>query len=175
MYFLSEESVREHKAYLASLKLKYSILEKSIPRLKGVTLEEIYGLHLSRSERREAVELYCEIRLHEVFFSSFSEHVGVPSRFIQEEYGSCASFIHEMQRASRRLSFGFACYCILGREGRIVASRNYEEIFEAGTPVLALDVFEHAYFRDFGFDKGRYIASSLSHLDLSLVDKCIFG
>ena len=95
----------------------------------------------------------------------------MPSRFIEEAFGSCASFIHEMQRESQRLSFGFVCFCLSGREGRIVSSRNYEEILELGEPVLALDVFEHAYFRDFGFDKGRYIRAALSYLDLSRVDK----
>ena len=175
MYFLSEESVFEHKAYLANLKLKYSILEKSIPSVKGRTLEEIYKLRLSKAERRELTELYCEIRLHELFFTSFSEHRGIPSQYIEKKYSGCAAFLHELSTEAKRLSFGFVCYCVSHKEGVVISSRNYEEIFACGEPIIAIDVFEHAYFRDFGFDKGSYIRAALSALDLSRIDKFVFG
>ena len=175
MRFLSDDSVGEHRAYLSNLKLKYSILEKSIPCLKGQSLEKIYSLSLSRAERREAVELYSEIRLHEVFFASFSDRVGIESRYINEVYGSRAAFVHELFCEAKRLTFGFVCYSVSKKGGKIVSSRNYDEIFDSGEPILALDVFEHAYFRDFGFCKARYISEALSFLDLSRVDNCVFG
>ena len=34
-------------------------------------------------------------------------------------------------------------------------------------PALAIDVSEHAYFLDYGFDKQRYIMAALPFLDLS--------
>jgi Fe-Mn family superoxide dismutase len=32
-------------------------------------------------------------------------------------------------------------------------------------PILALDMWEHAYYSDFGLDKGAYVDWYLSHLD----------
>ena len=33
-------------------------------------------------------------------------------------------------------------------------------------PVLAVDMYEHAYFNDYGFEKEKYLRTSLEYLDL---------
>ena len=39
--FLSEENIKRHLEHLRTQKLKYSILEKSVPELKGKSIKEI--------------------------------------------------------------------------------------------------------------------------------------
>ncbi len=38
------------------------------------------------------------------------------------------------------------------------------------TPLVALDVYEHAYFIDFGTDRAAYIEAFLSNLDYDVVN-----
>ena len=43
---------------------------------------------------------------------------------------------------------------------------NYE-------PILALDLYEHAYFNDYGFNRDRYLRSALEYLDLERLNSDI--
>ena len=54
--FLSEENIKEHERYLYELNLKYSVLTKSAPILKGLTLSEIWR-KLPRSNIKNEVFL----------------------------------------------------------------------------------------------------------------------
>ena len=46
-------------------------------------------------------------------------------------------------------------------------SEKNGEHFIKGEPRLAIDLCEHAYFIEYGFDKERYLEDLLRHLDLS--------
>jgi Fe-Mn family superoxide dismutase len=37
-------------------------------------------------------------------------------------------------------------------------------------PLVALDVYEHAYFGDFGTDRGAYIDAFFDNLDYAVID-----
>ena len=39
-----------------------------------------------------------------------------------------------------------------------------------GTPLVALDVYEHAYFIDFGTDRAGYIEAFFANLDYDVVN-----
>ena len=63
-------------------------------------------------------------------------------------------------------------YCFIFLSGDEVYSKSVksaEEIFLNGriSPCLCIDLYEHAYFGDYGFDRKRYISAALSVLDLS--------
>ncbi|MBR2343447.1 MAG: hypothetical protein IKA64_04245 [Clostridia bacterium] len=169
--FLDVDGVGEHKLYLEGLRLKYSILEKSIPGIRGLDYRALRSLPLSRRDRADVLELYSEIFLHNVYFSSFSPKSGLPSPYIRCIYGSEAAFLNLFYREAISLSFGFVALCSAGDGVKILGSRNYEQILELGEPIIALDLFEHAYFKDFGFRKADYVKTALSHFDLSLIDK----
>ena len=40
-------------------------------------------------------------------------------------------------------------------------------------PILSIDLYEHTYFLDYGFDKKRFIRTAISYLDISSLDNLI--
>ena len=65
------------------------------------------------------------------------------------------------------LNYGFVCVYLKG--GGVVLKGLYdcEQLSHLGTPILAVDVCEHTYFMDYGFDKQRYLIQSLPYLNLA--------
>ena len=171
MYFLSEENVLCHKDFLKEIKLKLSVLEKSCPAIKGLDLKDVSSLKLSREDKREALKLKSEIMLHELYFESFSDKF-YSCEAARKFYGSEANFLYEIEReilkhdesgflivffdTKKRLSFEF--------------SNNFLEKLMNYTPILAIDLWEHAYFKDFGFDRKRYVKCALSQLNFDKIN-----
>ena len=165
---MSEAAFAEHTEYLNNLKLRYSILKKSEGRLAELSLPEIEKRRdIPRQIRSEAVTLLSEILAHEIYFSSFTEG-GTRSGAIKESYSSEDAFLYTVLRAA--LPFGSGFCAIDSDFGKISFRllREPYEIFRGGrTPKLVLDLFEHAYFRDFGHKREEYLKSALFYLDLT--------
>lgn len=165
--FLSEQAILAHKEYVCTLRLKYSILEDSIPRIKGADIDEILSMKIDKSDREEVLSLLCEIKCHELYFDSFSVNTGVQSPLARRQYGSedalAMCILYEgMKKDIKFVSTGI-------KQGRISihASKDYQSHFEVHTPYLMIDAEEHAYFWDFGFDKERYLKTALLYLNLA--------
>lgn len=163
--FFSEIAAREHIAYRRLLSAKLSLLQKSFPGRGNLTAREI-ALAGFRGAERETVALAREIVLHDVFFSSFSAKQGkVPAAL--HRYSSDAAFRYDLFLTAKGARDGFLC---------VFCNRRGDACFEIASPPdfrltvlprLAVDLAEHAYFYDFGFDQERYLSVALSCLDLS--------
>jgi UDP-N-acetylglucosamine--N-acetylmuramyl-(pentapeptide) pyrophosphoryl-undecaprenol N-acetylglucosamine transferase len=70
--FLSEENIDLHREYVRQKKLKYSIIEGSVPEFKGAEVKDIYRMKISARDKTDAIDLLSEITAHDIFFSSFS-------------------------------------------------------------------------------------------------------
>ena len=165
--FLSEESITYHIDYVKQKRLKYSIIESSVPMLHGADVRDIYRMKIDTRDRRDAIELLSEIRLHDVFFSSFSEPVYPRSSTVADAYGNEANFLNCVYRRCLALSHGFVLIYLLGTRIEVRGCTDYPDAFRRCDPVLAMDVCEHAYYSDYGFDKERYLLSALPYLDLT--------
>jgi hypothetical protein len=53
--FLSEGNIKRHLEHLREKRLCYSILEKSIPALCNVSMNEIFRLNIDRETKNEAL------------------------------------------------------------------------------------------------------------------------
>lgn len=167
--FLSEGSIKEHERYLHELKLKYSVLAKSVPALSGLTLSEIWR-RLPRSDAKsEAVALLSEITAHEIFFDSFSEK-RVRSPKIRSEYGSEDAFLYELFRLAKDTKSGFL-YIYADGKIRCDVCHDGGFFFKGALPTLAVDLFEHTYFKDYSFDRKKYLSAALGCLDLSKINE----
>ena len=164
--FLSEESISAHKEYVRQLRLKYSIIESYLPRLKGVKMTDLSRLGLAGCDRRDVLLLLPEITLHEVYFSSFLETPHVRSVAVAEIFGSEAAYLNRLFGLAKNSAFGFLA---IGQGGVASVVTDYKDAFIHGEPILAVDLCEHAYFLDYGFDRERYLVSCLSHLDLTKI------
>lgn len=165
--FLSEENIALHKEYVRSKRLKYSIIESSLPHLAGKDVRDLYRMKLSVRDRQDAISLLSDVRLHEIFFSSFSRSDYPRSPAVQRQYGSEASFLNLLYKRCISQPYGFVLVYSSEHRIEIDAVSDFERAFRVGTPVLAIDTCEHAYFIDYGFDKERYLLSMLPYLDIA--------
>lgn len=165
--FLSVQNIDLHKEYLRQLRLKYSILEKSIPMLKGAELADIPRLGIKVSEREEALLLKLEIMSHEIYFSSFTDKYQ-PCPIAAKHYGTENNFVYEVYKTARELGSGFL-FISLDSRGKPVLTfaEGARAVIPKYQPILAIDLFEHASFLDYGFERERYIENAAAHLNLS--------
>lgn len=170
MRFLSERNIEMHKEYLNTLILKYNVFLKSYPELTGRDVKGIFKTRIPRRERAEAEKLYSEIVAHKLYFSSFSDR-NISSERIKKEYGSVASFLYFIAEECKKADKGFLFICDDGKSLSAFAAEYSEDILRTKNAVLALDLCEHAYFYDYGFDKESYILNAISHFDLRKIEK----
>ena len=165
--FFSEENIDCHKQYVRDKRLKYSIIESSFPQLKGAKIEDIHRMRISQRDKRDAIDLLSEITLHEIYFSSFCECAYPRSGLVTDMYGNESVFLNFLYRECASLNYGFVCVYLYGKRIAVAKHSSCERALYSGTPVLAVDVCEHAYFTDYGFDKQRYLIQSLPYLNLA--------
>ena len=162
--FLSEENIALHKEYVRRQRLKYSILESSLPALRGTDVLGISRLCLSKRDREDAISLLSDVTLHDVFFSSFAKEKYSRSERISRLFGSEAAFLNSLFGLCKKSDHGFLT---VDKNARAKVVAEPRDAFINGSPMLAIDLFEHAYFLDYGFDRERYLVLCLSYLDLS--------
>ena len=167
---ISDGARRLHIDELSRMRLRYSVLEKSIPALSGVGIREILKLKLPRDVKREAVEAQGMIKAHELYFSSFAGGICRCDR-IKEHHTSENAFLYDIMREALPFGEGF-CFLMMGRSGvyHFLTKMPCEAFIKPfATPVLALDLYEHAYFIDYGFEREEYLKRALSFWNLTLI------
>lgn len=162
--FLTKDNIDEHLSHFRTQRLKYSILEKSIPEIKGKTVREIYRMRLKQEIKSEVLPCINSIVCHKIYFSSFCKNPA-PCARIREFYISDDSFLYEILELGRRYDCGF----ILVGYGThdkpyMTVYQDFSDYIPEGV-VLALDLCEHAYFLDYRFEKERYLKAALARLD----------
>ena len=166
MKFLSERNYRIHQEYLENLRRNFSIFEKTYNSLINQDLKGILKSSIPKYEKAAALDLKSEIIVHEIYFSSFDES-GEVCESVKKKYGSEASFLYKLYDASINNDGFLVVYLNRYNEPDYYVGRSYKSIILKNEPLLALDLFEHSYFLDYGFDKKKYIQNALSSLSLS--------
>lgn len=169
MRFISERALSLHKEHVESERLRLSVIEKTYPELSGRCAREILGSRCA--DKREAAGLKLDILCHELYFSSFGAQY-TASEVIRRCFGSEATFLYELGRMAERCCERFV---FIYADGNAVRVREGDEwvLLRIDYRPLVIDLSEHAYFLDYGFDKKAYIKNLLPYLDLSLLDKKI--
>jgi len=165
---LSEDALNLHKEYLKKLKLKYSIFEKSFPEISGKSMREIWGMKLR--ERDEILSLLRNIKSHELYFESFDREFQ-SSEAVRRRFRTEASFLYELYEAAK--ADGDFLLVTVNSRGDIDYETLSGKSFLKTEPVFALDLCEHAYFMDFGFEKEEYLKKILYRLNLKSLDKIL--
>lgn len=118
----------------------------------GMALHEVYFRHLGGSGGRPSGKLLRKI---EADFGSFEKW--------KEQFIACAS-------AAR----GWALLCHDWSDMRLhnyVVDFHDEGAVWGSSAIFALDVWEHAYYLDFGPDRAKYIEAFFSNIDWKPVEK----
>ncbi len=85
------------------------------------------------------------------------EPTGQLKENLVEKYGSFQAFVDEFSAKSLAV-FGSG-WCWLLPDLSIVTTPNQDVPLEIGEPILGLDVWEHAYYLDYKYNRGDYVKS----------------
>jgi Fe-Mn family superoxide dismutase len=121
------------------------------------------------------------IKNHELYFEHLGGTGGDPTgRFaelVDRDFGSAAAWKADL-KATGLAGRGWAWTAYDWDEGRLFNyigdAQNSYPIWNA-TPLVALDVYEHAYFLDYQTDRAAYIEAFLRNLDWSVVNGWVEG
>jgi superoxide dismutase, Fe-Mn family len=116
------------------------------------------------------------IKNHEIYFEHLGGEGGDPSglvaQLIERDFGSVEAWRSDL-KATGMGGRGWAWTAYDWDEGRLFNyigdAQNTYPIWNA-TPLVALDVYEHAYFLDYRTDRGSYIDAFFDNLDWSTVN-----
>ena len=161
--FLSEDCIKKHLEHLHTMKLKYSILEKSISNLSGKEIVNILKMRIGREEKEEAIKLLTYIKSHECFFSSFTDS----PKIIKCGALSSEKIAYEIFTEAKDKDYGFIYIYKDKEQIKTYYSREGYGAFYRITPILTLDLYEHTYFSDYGFNKNAFLKGAIAHLDFS--------
>ena len=119
------------------------------------------------------------IKNHEVYFEHLGGEGGAPGGafgdLVERDFGSAAAWAADL-KATGMAGRGWAWTAYDWDEGRLFNyigdAQNTFPVWNA-TPLVALDVYEHAYFLDYQTDRSAYIDAFLRNLDWSAVNGSI--
>jgi Fe-Mn family superoxide dismutase len=159
------------------------IYGEAINRLNGIT-KELEALDASttsaeainRLKRDQFTELNSTL-LHELYFAS----LGGDGRTLPEiiagaitgDFGSVDRWRHEFVALATALSggSGWVLLTYVPRDGRLInqTASDHGQSIAGGIPILAIDMYEHAYQLDFGANANAYIATFMRNIDWTAV------
>lgn len=175
---ISLKSIEEHlKLYQGYVKKVNEIREK----LETADKSEANATYSFIGElKREETFALNGARLHENYFAILAASAEVPGepkgevvRMIAEKFGSIEKWQEEMTAAGMTArGWAITVYDIHLKELSIVTTdtQNLGPVF-ATIPVVALDVYEHAYFMDYGTARKSYIEAFFKNLDWGKIDE----
>jgi Fe-Mn family superoxide dismutase len=150
---------------------------------------EILGL-LSEADRNKANQVYSEVRAlkldltfaiggiknHELYFAHLGGEGGDPHgafrALVERDFGSVDAWRADL-KATAMAARGWAWTAYDRDEGRLFNyigdAQNTFPVWN-GTPLVALDVYEHAYFLDYQTDRASYVDAFFENLDWDVVN-----
>lgn len=131
---------------------------------------------LSRLKREESAALNSTL-LHELYFASLGgDGRAVPEAMavaLVRDFGSVDRWRQEFIALASALAddSGWALLTYVPRDGRLInqSATDHSQSIAGGIPILALDMYEHAYHLDFGANATAYIASFMRNIEWAAV------
>ncbi|MEX2010537.1 MAG: Fe-Mn family superoxide dismutase, partial [Parcubacteria group bacterium] len=134
---------------------------------------------INELQRRFSFE-FCGMRNHEIYFSHF-EGGSSPitpnsplSKAIEEEWGSFDAWLTRFKAIALTRGIGWAMLYYDKKTNRLLNNWNDEQHLGhlvGLTPVLALDMWEHAFLLDFGGEKPKYVEAFFENLNWQNVEE----
>jgi Fe-Mn family superoxide dismutase len=156
----------------------------ALRRLNAIT-EELEALDptttsaeaVNRLKRDEAAMLNSTL-LHELYFASLGgDGRAVPETMaaaLARDFGSTDRWRQEFIALANALAggSGWVLLTYVPRDGRLInqSGADHGQNIAGGIPILALDMYEHAYHIDFGANASAYVAAFMRNIDWSAVE-----
>ena len=171
---ISRETVEAHyKLYEGYVNKRNEIMEK-LAEIDLASANQVYSE--LRSLKVELTFAIGGIKNHEIYFEHLGGDGGDPTGLfadlVKRDFGSVADWKADL-KASGMAGRGWAWTAYDWDEGHLFNyigdTQNTYPVWNA-TPLVALDVYEHAYFMDFATDRGAYIDAFFANLDYAVVN-----
>jgi superoxide dismutase, Fe-Mn family len=171
---ISRESVEAHyKLYQGYVAKRNEILGK----LADVDLSAANQVYSDvRALKVDLTFAIGGIKNHEIYFEHLGGDGGDPdggfAQLVERDFGSASAWRDDLKGAGMA-GRGWAWTAYDWDEGRLFNyigdTQNTYPIWNA-TPLIALDVYEHAYFLDYQTDRASYIDAFFANLDWDTVN-----
>jgi superoxide dismutase, Fe-Mn family len=171
---ISRETVEAHyKLYQGYVAKRNEILAA----LDGVDLASANQVYSQiRSLKLDLTFAIGGIKNHEIYFEHLGgqggEPAGIFGELVKRDFGSATDWKADL-KATGMAGRGWAWTAYDWDEGRLFNylgdAQNSFPVWNA-TPLVALDVYEHAYFVDYGTDRASYIDAFFANLDFDVVN-----
>jgi len=151
----------------------------ALRRLNSIT-EKLESLDLATTPpyvinglKREELTALNSTLLHELYFASMGGEGGKPTGPIADalarDFGSVERWKSEFVAMGYALSggSGWVLLTYIPRDRRLINqfASEHSQAAASGIPILALDMYEHAYHIDFGANAKAYVGTFLRNID----------
>jgi Fe-Mn family superoxide dismutase len=173
---ISEKTMTEHyKLYEGYIK-KYNEIMQKLTDLKDedyAAANQVYSL--IRELKVELTFAVGGVKNHELYFSHLGGKGGRPEgdllKQIEKDFGSYEAWEKDLKATA----IGARGWVWLAWDNDYGYLFNYigdaQNTFPVwnGTPILALDTYEHAYFIDYGTARAKYVDAFLQNIDWEII------
>lgn len=173
----SDEALRLHfklyEGYVKNTSLIFDLLAQ-------ITSEGKERTPLYAELKRRLMWEYDGMRLHELYFENLGGK-GAPLEAstalyqdLETQYGTLEKWKNDFVATGAMRGIGWAVLYYDPLTGRLINTWINEHDLghlSGGTPLLVMDVFEHAYLLDYGIDRAKYIGAFFDNLEWAVVAK----
>ena len=166
---ISPESVEAHWGLYEGYVKKYNEIQEKLHGADRSSANQIYSDY--RSYRAAVTFAIGGIKNHEVYFQNLGNAGGSPSDAlaaqVETDFGGQDDLLTEL-RAGGMGARGWAWVAWDWDWSRLdVYIGDAQDTFPVwnATPILALDVYEHSYIRDFSTARPKYIDAFIANID----------
>jgi Fe-Mn family superoxide dismutase len=150
----------------------------ALRRLNAIT-EQLESLdfattpgHVLNGLKREELVALNSTLLHELYFASLGgdgQPTKAMSQTLANDFGSLERWRAEFRAMGYALGggSGWVLLTYVPRDGRLINqyASEHSQAVASGVPILALDMYEHAYHMDFGANARAYVDTFMRNID----------
>src|SRR5512140_831814 len=144
-------------------------------QLESLDFASTPGYVLNGLKREELVTLNSTL-LHELYFASLGgegKPAGEMAQALAKDFGSVDRWRAEFVAMAHALAGGSGWVLLVHvpRDGRLMNqfAAEHSQAIAGGIPILALDMYEHAYHIDFGANASAYVDAFMRNIDWAAV------
>ncbi len=170
---------RHYKTYVDNLN---AALEKAPKKLQEMTLEELILYTVKDLEHyRNIYNNAGGVYNHEMYFENMTPRKGTIAEVsrdfleaVEREYGSVDAMLKQLADAALKVfgsGYAWLCKDVEGSLVVVMMANQDNPITKGFIPLLALDVWEHAYYLDYRNVRKDYVNNWLDIINWDVVSK----
>src|ERR1043165_904925 len=173
--YLSVKLIESHyeNNYGGALRRLNAITEQ----LESLDFDKTPGHVLNGLKREQLVALNSTL-LHELYFAGMGgdgQLTKAMSEILARDFGSLDRWRAEFRAMGHALGggSGWVVLTYVPRDGRLINqyASEHSQAISSGVPILALDMYEHAYHIDFGANSNTYVDTFMRNVDWKAVEE----